>query len=376
MRIAVLGTGSGRQDAGHAAGGDRARGADGLAQRGQRQGGRVGRRGRRRRRARAPSRDAAAWGEVVVNATGGLVSIDALTAAGADNLAGQGAARRLEPARLLRRLPAHRRAGRRPQSLGEHDPGGVPRRTRGEDAQHDERRRDGAPALAARPALGVRRRRRRRGQGRRRLGPAGGVRLDARRDRRRRRHRRGARPRALPAAVALAHGHLRHAVVQRRASSASRSGWPRPALGVQRPTVARARSAGRDEPARRRASGYSGTTQRRRRTERPVGRATTAQRCGRRKSTSGRPEHGSTPGAARSAAAGVAPTAHSSREGDGVAAAFIGGSSQAPAESGPPPTQHASPHDESDEVTVVTTTRRGRVALACRHVVRSPRGIG
>ena len=33
--------------------------------------------------------DAAAWGEVVVNATGGLVSIDALTAAGADNLAGK-----------------------------------------------------------------------------------------------------------------------------------------------------------------------------------------------------------------------------------------------------------------------------------------------
>lgn len=33
--------------------------------------------------------DVAAWGEVVVNATGGLVSIDALTAAGADNLAGK-----------------------------------------------------------------------------------------------------------------------------------------------------------------------------------------------------------------------------------------------------------------------------------------------
>jgi predicted dinucleotide-binding enzyme len=31
--------------------------------------------------------DAASWGEVVVNATGGLVSIDALTAAGSDNLA-------------------------------------------------------------------------------------------------------------------------------------------------------------------------------------------------------------------------------------------------------------------------------------------------
>jgi predicted dinucleotide-binding enzyme len=33
--------------------------------------------------------DAAAWGEVVVNATGGLVSIDALTSAGAANLAGK-----------------------------------------------------------------------------------------------------------------------------------------------------------------------------------------------------------------------------------------------------------------------------------------------
>jgi hypothetical protein len=33
--------------------------------------------------------DAAAWGEVVVNATGGIVSIDALTMAGADNLAGK-----------------------------------------------------------------------------------------------------------------------------------------------------------------------------------------------------------------------------------------------------------------------------------------------
>ena len=33
--------------------------------------------------------DAAAWGEVVVNATGGLVSIEALSAAGAENLAGK-----------------------------------------------------------------------------------------------------------------------------------------------------------------------------------------------------------------------------------------------------------------------------------------------
>jgi predicted dinucleotide-binding enzyme len=33
--------------------------------------------------------DAASWGEVVVNATGGLVSLDALSAAGADNLAGK-----------------------------------------------------------------------------------------------------------------------------------------------------------------------------------------------------------------------------------------------------------------------------------------------
>ena len=34
-------------------------------------------------------RDAAAWGEVVVNATGGLVSVEALTAAGSDHLAGK-----------------------------------------------------------------------------------------------------------------------------------------------------------------------------------------------------------------------------------------------------------------------------------------------
>jgi predicted dinucleotide-binding enzyme len=33
--------------------------------------------------------DVAEWGEVIVNATGGLVSLDALTAAGADNLAGK-----------------------------------------------------------------------------------------------------------------------------------------------------------------------------------------------------------------------------------------------------------------------------------------------
>jgi predicted dinucleotide-binding enzyme len=33
--------------------------------------------------------DAASWGEAVVNATGGLVSVDALTAAGAENLAGK-----------------------------------------------------------------------------------------------------------------------------------------------------------------------------------------------------------------------------------------------------------------------------------------------
>ena len=33
--------------------------------------------------------DAAAWGEVIINATGGLVSVEALTAAGADNLTGK-----------------------------------------------------------------------------------------------------------------------------------------------------------------------------------------------------------------------------------------------------------------------------------------------
>jgi predicted dinucleotide-binding enzyme len=33
--------------------------------------------------------DAAAWGELVVNATGGLVSVDALAAAGAENLSGK-----------------------------------------------------------------------------------------------------------------------------------------------------------------------------------------------------------------------------------------------------------------------------------------------
>jgi predicted dinucleotide-binding enzyme len=33
--------------------------------------------------------DAASWGELVVNATGGLVSVEALTAAGAENLAGK-----------------------------------------------------------------------------------------------------------------------------------------------------------------------------------------------------------------------------------------------------------------------------------------------
>ena len=33
--------------------------------------------------------DAASWAELVVNATGGLVSVDALTAAGAENLAGK-----------------------------------------------------------------------------------------------------------------------------------------------------------------------------------------------------------------------------------------------------------------------------------------------
>lgn len=34
-------------------------------------------------------RDAASWGQVVVNATGGLVSVEALTAAGTDHLAGK-----------------------------------------------------------------------------------------------------------------------------------------------------------------------------------------------------------------------------------------------------------------------------------------------
>ena len=54
---------------------------------------------------------AAAHGEVVLNATGGAVSIDALRLAGADEPRGQGAHRRLQPDEAGQRLPAAARPG-------------------------------------------------------------------------------------------------------------------------------------------------------------------------------------------------------------------------------------------------------------------------
>ena len=160
--------------------------------------------------------DAAAWGEVVVNATGGLVSIDALTSAGADNLAGKVLLDVSNPLDFSGGFPPTvvQTDGR---SLGEQIQEAFPDarvvktlNTMNADVMVHPRALAGSHSVFVAGDDGDAKARGPR--------PAGRLRLDAGRGRRRRRHRRRARPRALPAAVALAHGL---ASARRRSTSAS-----------------------------------------------------------------------------------------------------------------------------------------------------------
>ena len=91
--------------------------------------------------------DAAAGGELVVNATSGGGSLPALDAAGAEQPGRQGPARHRQPARLLARLPAQpvRQGHRLPRRA---DPAGLPGGQGRQDAQHDDRRADGRPGAS------------------------------------------------------------------------------------------------------------------------------------------------------------------------------------------------------------------------------------
>ena len=104
--------------------------------------------------------EAAAHGEVVVNATGGIVSIDALTLAGAHNLAGKPLLDISNALDHSGRFPAQGRRERL-RLRGRADPGGLPGGAGRQDAQHDELGPDGRPADVAGPALDVPGRRRR-----------------------------------------------------------------------------------------------------------------------------------------------------------------------------------------------------------------------
>ena len=92
--------------------------------------------------------DAAHAGELVVNATAGAASLDALALAGADNLAGKvliDVANPLDFSAGIAAL-ADRLQHRQPRRA---DPARVPGRTGGEGAEHGQRRRDGRPAHRA-----------------------------------------------------------------------------------------------------------------------------------------------------------------------------------------------------------------------------------
>ena len=108
--------------------------------------------------------DAAAHGEVVINATAGGHSLEALEAAGAANLAGKILVDVANPLDFSQRHAAdapllqHRLAGGA-------DPGRLPGGPRGEDAQHGHGRGDGRPGAAERAHDDLRRRQRPGGQG-------------------------------------------------------------------------------------------------------------------------------------------------------------------------------------------------------------------
>ena len=88
MRIGVLGTGNVGQDARQRAAAQRSRGAAGLAHRRQSRGRRVGG-GVGGPASEGTFADAAGFGELLVNATAGAASLEALEMAGAEQLAGK-----------------------------------------------------------------------------------------------------------------------------------------------------------------------------------------------------------------------------------------------------------------------------------------------
>ena len=108
--------------------------------------------------------EAATFGDVLVNATGGSVSVEALRLAGADKVGGKilmDIANELDHGRGM--PPA--RLGQRRALPGREDPGCVPEPQGRQNAEHDRRRRDGQPeGPRRRRSHGVRERQRRRCQ--------------------------------------------------------------------------------------------------------------------------------------------------------------------------------------------------------------------
>ncbi len=107
--------------------------------------------------------DTAVAAELVVNATNGARSVEALTLAGSEEPGRQGAGGRLQPARLLARDAADA-AGEGHRFAGRADPAGVPGCPSGEDAQHDDREVKATRRYSRRRARRVREWQRRGGQ--------------------------------------------------------------------------------------------------------------------------------------------------------------------------------------------------------------------
>src|SRR2546423_1877287 len=128
--------------------------------------------------------DAAAHGEMVFNCTAGTASVDALRAAGEEELRGKVLVDVRKRARLLPGDAAHAHGLQR-RLPGRADPARVPRHARGQGAQYGRRECDGRSDRRDQPLHLRRRRRRQAGGGR----SAGRLRLARRLDRRPRRDR-------------------------------------------------------------------------------------------------------------------------------------------------------------------------------------------
>ena len=107
--------------------------------------------------------DAAEFGDAVVNATAGVASLEALAAAGAENLAGKLLIDVANPLDFSQGMPPTL-AVCNDDSLGEQIQRASSGRPSGQDAQHDELGRDGRAHPRPRRAQRLRRRRRRRRQ--------------------------------------------------------------------------------------------------------------------------------------------------------------------------------------------------------------------